>query len=343
MLNPRWLVLFLAMMVCFITCLFLSYTGLHKDQLFIAGAATFLSTAILGYLIFDYFIFKEVENIKETIKKLKIKALSSKKQFGGSNSLKKINIDLEKYANAVELEISDLKKTEAFRKEFLANVSHELKTPIFAAQGFVHTLIDGAKDDPEVRDKFLQKAAKSLDGLDILVRDLVSLSQMESGDIRMDRQFIDLYAICQDVLEQLDKKAARRNITLSLLATKKDKFIVRADSFRINQVLINLVDNAIKYGTENGKVLLRLNHEKRSVKVQVIDDGPGIAPEHQQRIFERFYRVEKSRSRELGGSGLGLAIVKHILAGHGSKIKIESEPGKGTTMSFKLESKSKDA
>jgi two-component system, OmpR family, phosphate regulon sensor histidine kinase PhoR len=339
MLNPRWLVLFLAMLVTFITCLFMSYTGLNNDQLFIAGTATFLSTNIFGYFIFDYFIFREVENINDTIKKLKIKALSSKKQLTSSKSLKKINIDLEKYATAIELEISDLKKAEQFRKEFLANVSHELKTPIFAAQGFVHTLIDGAKDDPNVRDKFLQKAARSLDGLDILVRDLVSLSQMESGDIRMDRQYIDLHALCTDVLEQLEKTAQKRNIALSLIASTREKYIVKADSFRIGQVLTNLTDNAIKYGKENGKVVLRLTPEKKSIKVQVIDNGPGIAQEHQQRIFERFYRVEKSRSRELGGSGLGLAIVKHILAGHGSKIIVESEPGRGTNMSFKLEAK----
>jgi two-component system, OmpR family, phosphate regulon sensor histidine kinase PhoR len=337
MLNPRWLVLLLATLVTFIVCLFLSYTSVSADYLFIAGISAFASCNIFGFLIFDYFIFKEVKSINETIKKLKIKALPTKRQPStGANPLKKIGADLAKYANDVEVEISDLKRIEAFRKEFLANVSHELKTPIFAAQGFVHTLIDGAKDDPEVRDKFLQKAAKSLDGLDILVRDLVSLSQMESGEIKMKRQAIDMLALCIETLELLEPKANQRNVALALVANKNAKYIVNADAFRINQVLTNLIDNAIKYGNEGGRVVVKLNLEKKSLRVQVVDNGPGIAQEHQDRIFERFYRIEKSRSRELGGSGLGLAIVKHILAGHGSKIKVESQFGKGTTMSFKL-------
>jgi two-component system, OmpR family, phosphate regulon sensor histidine kinase PhoR len=253
-----------------------------------------------------------------------------------ANPLTKINDELTVYASKKERQITDLKRLERFRREFLADVSHELKTPIFAAQGFVHTLIDGAINDENVRDKFLQKAAKSLDGLDALVRDLVALSQMESGEIKMNKEKLDLKKLATEVADQLENKAKQKNIDLEIIQESKQPILVEADPLRMNQVFTNLIENAIKYGNNDGKVQIFFEPLQNHWEVMVKDNGPGIAIEHQTRIFERFYRIEKSRSKDMGGTGLGLAIVKHILVGHKSKITVNSKLNKGTTFKFKL-------
>jgi two-component system phosphate regulon sensor histidine kinase PhoR len=192
-------------------------------------------------------------------------------------------------------------------------------------------------DDKNVRDKFLAKAARSLDGLDALVHDLLTLSQMESGDIKMHPERCELVGLTGRVFEQLEEAAATRRITLKFEKSTPGEVWVMADAQRIGQVFSNLVGNAVKYGNEGGKVAVSLQPEKEHVTVAVSDDGPGIPPEHLKRIFERFYRVEKSRSKDQGGSGLGLAIVKHILEAHKSKVSVTSKPGKGTTFSFRLD------
>jgi two-component system, OmpR family, phosphate regulon sensor histidine kinase PhoR len=339
MLNPRLIAVFLALLVSSITCLFIWFTEQSPTIIFVAFVASFFTTGILTFMVLDYFIFEEVNKIYENLQDLKMKGLSiSRKKIEKiPNPLKKINEELQVYASKKERQITDLKRSERFRREFLADVSHELKTPIFAAQGFVHTLIDGAVNDVNVRDKFLAKAAKSLDGLDALVRDLVALSQMETGEIKMNRAKVDLGQIAAEVVEQLEKKAELKNISISILPKNSIPILVNADTFRMNQVFTNLIENAIKYGNENGKVNIIFESEQKYWKVYIKDNGPGIPEEHLNRIFERFYRVEKSRSKDMGGTGLGLAIVKHILAGHRSKISVNSKIEKGTTFSFKLE------
>ena len=339
MLNPRIIAVFLALLVSAITCLFVWFTEQSLTIVFVAFVSSFFTTGILTFMVLDYFIFEEVNKIYETLQDLKMKGLSfSKKKIDKiPNPLKKINEELHVYASKKERQITDLKRSERFRREFLADVSHELKTPIFAAQGFVHTLIDGAVNDEKVRDKFLEKAAKSLDGLDALVRDLVALSQMETGEIKMNRTKIDLSQIVAEVVEQLEKKAESKNITISIFPKNNIPVLVNADTFRINQVFTNLIENAIKYGNDGGKVNIIFESAQKYWKIYVKDNGPGIPEEHLGRIFERFYRVEKSRSKDMGGTGLGLAIVKHILAGHRSKILVSSKLEKGTTFSFKLE------
>ncbi len=274
----------------------------------------------------------------DTINRLKMKdfGVSRKKLQKDNNPLRKLNDELFVYVSKKEQEVTELKRLEKYRREFLANVSHELKTPIFAAQGFVHTLLDGAMDDDNVREKFLNKAAKSLDGLDILVKDLLTLSQMETGDIKMNPARIDVKQITKEVFEQLENKAHSKNVKINIKSPSPNIW-VRADAQRIGQVITNLVENAIKYGSENGNVWVIFEEDKKDWKVSVKDDGPGIASEHLNRIFERFYRVDKARSRADGSSGLGLAIVKHILQAHRTKISVISKPEKGTTFSFKLE------
>lgn len=236
-------------------------------------------------------------------------------------------------------EIKKLKELEAYRREFLGEVSHELKTPIFAIQGFIHTLIDGAMDDERVRMKFLKKAMKNSDRLSNLVEDLLIITQAESGEMEIKVRTFPIHELIIDVLESLEYKFTKkkRNITYKVLANGLEEAMVLADKERIQQVLINLVDNAIKYGNQDGgRVMIHLHEQESKILVSVEDDGPGIEPEHLDKIFRRFYRVDKSRSREKGGTGLGLSICKHLISAHGEQISVKSTLGKGTTFSFSL-------
>ena len=235
-------------------------------------------------------------------------------------------------------EIQKLKDMEAYRREFLGEVSHELKTPIFAIQGFIHTLIDGAMDDEKVRMKFLKKAMKNSDRLSNLVEDLLVITQAESGEMDIRVRKFKIFHLVHDVIDSLEYKFTKkqRNITCDVVARGLEQIQVYADRERIQQVLTNLVDNAIKYGDANGKVEIQLSQSDKKIFVSVKDDGPGIEEEHLDKIFRRFYRVDKSRSREKGGTGLGLAICKHLMSAHGEHIKVESVVNQGTTFTFSL-------
>lgn len=337
-LSPRWIAFLLAGIVSSITLLFLSFTPESTSNiLVVAGLGSFSIAFLAAYYILDSLLLKEVKQIYESIHKLKIGGLEIKKKsvYKSFNPFNKLNVEISSYVNAQQIEIEELKRMENFRREFLANVSHELKTPIFAAQGFVHTLLDGAKDDPNVAKRFLKKAGKSLDALDALVRDLVVLTQVESGDIKMHFEYVNIVNITEDIFEQLENKASKRKISLKIKPRDIKECIVLADSQRIFQVLVNFIENGIKYGKDGGKVVVSFEERLDDFLITVEDDGPGIPNEHIGRIFERFYRVDKSRSRETGGTGLGLAIVKHILNAHNSTIEVQSSE-LGTKFSFPL-------
>ncbi|MBX7241579.1 MAG: cell wall metabolism sensor histidine kinase WalK [Bacteroidia bacterium] len=236
-------------------------------------------------------------------------------------------------------EIEQLKSMEVYRREFFAEVSHELRTPIFAVQGFIHTLIDGAVDDPEVRDKFLQKAMKSADRLSDLINDLLIISQIEAREIEMKIRRFHIYDLVLDVMESLEHKLTKKGRVLSfkIESNHHENTVVLADRERIHQVISNLLDNSIKYGNQQGEILVSLKEDsKGKMLVSVTDEGPGIEKEFQEQIFRRFFRVDKSRSREKGGTGLGLSICKHFMEAHGEHIWVESTPGKGTTFTFSL-------
>ncbi len=337
--SPRIIAFFLAIVITAVSIIFLSFVpGVTAGMIFVVGVACFFSTFFFVFYTIDILVFREVEQIYKTIQKLKIKDfdISRRNLLKSVNPIKKLNSEISVYVTKKQNEIEELKKMEVFRREFLADVSHELKTPIFAAQGFIHTLIDGAKDDPHTLDRFLNRAAKSIDALDALVRDLVTLSQVEKGDLKMHFEVIDLKHITEEIFEQLENKAQKRGVILKIKPKHLENAFVKADRQRMTQVITNLVDNAIKYGKENGKVIVELEEEKKNFQVSIHDDGPGISPEHLSRIFERFYRIDRSRSRDTGGTGLGLAIVKHILNAHHSKISVSSKIDKGTTFTFKL-------
>lgn len=237
-----------------------------------------------------------------------------------------------------EREIKKLTELEAYRREFLGEVSHELKTPIFAILGFIDTLLEGAMDDDKVRVKFLKKAGKNAERLSNLVNDLLTITQVESGEININIRPFPVYEMVTEVVDSLDQKFTKkkRSITCKIIDNGQIDTIVLADRERITQVLINLVDNSIKYGDQEGDIVISLLKEDDLLYVSVKDNGPGIEPEHLEKIFRRFYRIDKSRSRDKGGTGLGLSIVKHFLEAHGSGIEVNSEIEKGTTFRFPL-------
>lgn len=336
--SSRGLALLLAVCIALITSLFLSlFKSVDLSALVVAFFISFSVSYLLIFVVLEFLIFREITRIYKLINKLKKKELSDlgKEKSSALNPLKSINEEIFSFADLKQKEIDKLKKLEAFRREFIADISHELKTPIFAAQGFVHTLLDGAVNDKAVRNRFLKKAAKSLDGLDALVQDLLTLSQIETGQIKMQFENIDLYKLTEEVFEQFEGKANKKDVSLRIESDSK-KVFVYADWQRMTQVMTNLISNALKHSLDDGEVIVSFEQSKKNVTTSVRDFGEGIPPDHQSRIFERFYRVDKSRSREKGGTGLGLSIVKHILDGHNTKAEVESEPGKGSTFSFRL-------
>jgi two-component system phosphate regulon sensor histidine kinase PhoR len=249
-----------------------------------------------------------------------------------------ISEELTAWANDNNKEISRLKDSEAFRKQYLGNVAHELKTPIFNIQGYISTLLDGGLEDELINRKYLERAEKSIDRLINIVNDLDTISKLENDMNRLKMERFDIVALAKEIVEQLEMEASKRNIQLIVKGADSlpSKFWVVADKHYTGQVLVNLIINAIHYGKEGGFVKVKFRDMLGKVLVEVEDNGVGISKEDMPRIFERFYRVDKSRSREQGGTGLGLAIVKHIVEAHGERITVRSEIGVGTTFAFPL-------
>lgn len=336
--NSRAISLLLALCVSVVTTAFLYLVpNITNTAIIIAFLLSFSSSYILERLILEFLFFRQIDNIYDSFKKIRHSELALKGRMPSVNPLKRINKEISIFAKSKEKEIEELRERENFRREFIADVSHELKTPIFAAQGFVHTLLDGAINDKEVRRKFLKKAARSLDALDLLVQDILTISQIESGDITMHFENFDMRNMCQEILDQMDGKAEKQGVSLSFSEEYSDPIIVRGDYRRIYQVMLNLISNAIKYTRKGGEAKISFKEiEDHQIQIMVEDNGRGIPESDISRIFERFYRVDKSRSREKGGTGLGLSIVKHILERHESEIMVESEYKKGSKFYFPL-------
>ena len=339
-LNSRVTALVLALAISVITTAFLSILNdISNTAILVTAGLSFSSSYLLIYLTIQYYFFSEIKRIYDLLDKIKEEDfdISDVEIRKSENLLRRLSREIYSYANVKQREIDELKKMETYRKEFLADVSHELKTPLFAAQGFVHTLLDGAVKDKNVRNKFLKKAAKSLSGLDKLVQDLLTISQMEAGTIKMHFFNFNFYNLVEDVFEQFEGKAGKKDLKLCFSDTSPKDIMVYADRERLYQVMINLIANGIKYTTEKGgKVMVDLSSNNNEAIIQVIDNGIGIPQDDINRIFERFYRVDKSRSKDKGGTGLGLAIVKHILEAHKQKMIVSSMMGKGSTFKFSL-------
>ena len=246
--------------------------------------------------------------------------------------------EVERFTENRQLELTTLKDREAYRREFMGNVAHELKTPLFTVQGYVLTLLDGAMKDKSVRKKYLQRANKAVERLIYIVKDLDMITKIEMGGLTLDQESFNIIELVQNAFDLLEMKAEKKEISLVFDRDYQDSIMVNADRERIQQVLTNLLDNSIKYGKQSGTTEVAINQlsEDRCL-VRITDNGEGIEQEHMGRLFERFYRVDKSGSRAVGGSGLGLAIVKHLIEAHGEKIYVESQFGVGSEFSFTLE------
>ncbi len=344
LLNSRLTALMLALVIASVTSIALSFIiPLSGLSLAITGILTFLVSGGFIFLALQYFIVNEIKKINNMLEHLREGdyKLTKNNYREPGNFLKRLGNEIYSYANFQQTEINELRKMETYRREFLADVSHELKTPLFAAQGFVHTLLDGAVKDKSVRIKFLKKAAKSLAGLDKLVEDLMIISQMEAGSVKMRYSNFNMYQLVEEVFEQFEGKAEKKELSLCFSENSSREAMVYADRERIYQVMINLVSNGIQYTTDKGgKVMISIVPSGNEVMIEVADDGIGIPQEDFSRIFERFYRVEKSRSKDKGGTGLGLAIVKHILEAHNQKVTVVSVVGKGSTFRFSLQASS---
>ena len=249
-----------------------------------------------------------------------------------------IGEELTAWADTNDREIARLKEAEHFRKQYLGNVAHELKTPIFNIQGYISTLLDGGLEDELINRKFLERAEKSIDRLINIVNDLDTISKLESNMNRLDMEKFDIVALAKEIAEQAEMEADKKGISISVKGAENlpSPFWVLADKHFIGQVFVNLIINSIRYGREGGATRIRFRDMLDKILVEIEDNGQGIGKEDLPRIFERFYRTDKGRSREQGGTGLGLAIVKHIVEAHGERITVRSELGTGSTFSFTL-------
>jgi len=339
-LTPRILSSFTALILSAVNALF---SLVFQPQWYVPLIVFFI-TFIIAYALYYYtlqrFIYRKIKLIYKFI--YQTKATKKEEFFYNTilpqKSIAEVSEDVQKWATQKRREIDILRENEQFRKEFLMNLAHELRTPIFTVQGYVDTLLAGAIDDPEVNRKFLSNASKGIERLVRLVDDLGEISKLESGKTAIVKENFVIQELIGDVYEELSLRATEKNVTLGFKKGTEGALQVYADKPKIKQVLVNLVENGIKYSKESGTITSGCYvMDDRHIYVEISDDGPGIAEEHLPRIFERFYRADRSRSRTIGGTGLGLAIVKHIVEAHGQTVNVRSKPGVGSSFGFTLE------
>ena len=301
---------------------------------------TFLLTGLAARAVIKKFVIYKIKPIYQIVLSRNIKtseleeALSHK-----TNLIEEVGEDLSDYAERNRREILRLQENERYRKEFLGNVSHEIKTPIFNIQGYILTLLDGALEDETINRKYLERSEKSIDRLINIVNDLEEISKLESGALHLQTETFDIVALAREIADATEMEASKKGITLRVGNSARAPLLripVKADRLYIGQVLVNLLVNSVKYGKEDGLTKIAFIDLFDKVMVEVSDNGIGIAPEDVPRVFERFYRTDKSRSREMGGTGLGLAIVKHIMEAHHETITLRSEPGTRSTFACTL-------
>jgi len=301
--------------------------------------ALFVCTYLFSFFVVQFriqrFIYRRVKKIYDDLTLLESASIN---KGAITTDMRTLTQEIDKYARDKKIEIETLKVREKYRKEFLGNVSHELKTPLFTVQGYILTLLDGAINDKKIRTKYLERASKGIERLGYIIKDLDMITKLEVGDLSLKTEVFDIVELVKNVFEMLEMKANKNKITLTFDMEYLKPVYVKADKERIQQVLANLMVNSLKYGRNKGTTEVSIeNLIKNKVIIRVTDNGEGISPEHLPRLFERFYRVDKSGSRKEGGSGLGLSIVKHIIEAHEEKIYVESEYGVGSEFSFTLE------
>jgi two-component system phosphate regulon sensor histidine kinase PhoR len=319
----------------------LSHYIFHPDQNHLAAflAVFAVSLYLFSFLVIQYrvefFIYRRVKKIYDDVSFLESSTIINQPI---TTDMATLTREVKKFATDKKLEIETLKIKEEYRREFLGNVSHELKTPLFTVQGYILTLLDGAMKDKTLRKKYLERAEKGVERLVYIVQDLDMISKFEMGDLNLSFDKFNIVQVTQNVFDLLEMKAEKKNIILSFDNKYSKAILVSGDRDKIQQVITNLVVNAIKYGKENGYVEVGFDVlENGKVIVRVKDNGEGIEKQNIPRLFERFYRVDKSGARTEGGSGLGLSIVKHIIEAHNGKIHVQSEINIGSEFSFTIE------
>jgi len=312
----------------------------YIDQFNWSMLAMFIVLVFIGSLVviqvgIEKYIYGRIKQIYDDVALLESSSLTSNPV---TTDMKTLTEEIEKFAADKKIEIETLKIREEYRKDFLGNVSHELKTPLFTVQGYIETLLDGALDDKNVRKKYLQRANKGVERLIYIVKDLDLITKLEVGDLNLEKKDFNIIELIQNIFDLLEMKASKKKLTLTFDMNYSEPIYVNADREKIEQVLMNLLVNSIKYGNKDGTTEVSVeNLIKNKVIVRVTDNGEGIDEQYLPRLFERFFRVDQSGNREEGGSGLGLAIVKHIIEAHGEKIYVESVLGAGSEFSFTLE------
>lgn len=314
------------------TLLFHAYV--HVNEYLAFTLIVFVVTFFLVRFVLVRFIYSKIKIIYKTIgKPLKFQ---SEMNDGSNNIVKTVERDVAEWAINKNKQIRELRKMEQYRKEFVGNVSHELKTPIFNAQGYIETILESDLDDPEFIRQYLEKANSNIERLESIVNDLLEISKFETGRVQLEKEAFDLVKLFKKVIFEYQHLADEFKVTVTV-HSKENTIFVYADQKRMMQVLENLLSNSIKYGREGGHTDIYFHDLDEQFLVEISDDGPGIAEEHLPRLFERFYRADKSRSRKVGGTGLGLSIVRNIIEAHEQTINVRSELGKGTTFSFTIQ------
>ena len=335
-LTPNGIALRIALLVAVVVTLLVfaleAFSGNENALNLAVFPVSFIASYIGFKIAVERFIYKKIKVIYRTIHDLKLKKVDDSKEF----SLTQIQTEVEDWDKLNKEEIDRLKGLENYRREFVGNLSHELKTPIFNIQGYLLTLLEGGLHDPKINVNYLERASKSVDRMISLIEDLDDISKLESGMIELDVEKTDLVKLIKEVIRSLEVKAQNCNVKLTFVDVPTKPIWVNIDKDGINQVLVNLIVNSIKYGKENGETLIKLFDMDENMLIEVADNGQGIEKQHLSRLFERFYRVDKSRARLSGGTGLGLSIVKHIIEAHNQTINVRSTPEVGSTFSFTL-------
>jgi two-component system phosphate regulon sensor histidine kinase PhoR len=339
--SPGQLALIISLIISLI-CVLLVAASAYMDienNLFLIAGSMVISLAVSFLLIYtavNNFILERINPIYKSLENIPITKKELRRKMEGRDIIQEVNSLVINYTQNRTKEIKKLRRLEKYRKEFLGNVSHELKTPIFNIQGYILTLLDGGLEDPDINREYLKRTEKSINRMISIIEDLESITKLETGELQLNCEGFDIVQLIKDVFELQDRNRSKYNVDLVFNKNYDRPVMVYGDKIRITEALSNLIANSIIYGNRGGSTTVSIDELGENILVEVADDGIGIEEDEITRIFERFYRTDKSRSRDRGGTGLGLSIVKHIIEAHNQTISVRSEPGIGSSFSFTL-------